>query len=76
VARRRKEVLAVIGLMALARMARDRRTQERVIVFALTVAAAVGLGRASAGRSKERLLAWDKKRALGEIKRRVEASRT
>ena len=73
--RRPKAVLAVIGLVAVARMARDRRTHENLILLALVVAAALGLGRASEVGLKARLIAWDRKRTLAE-QHRVKAPRS
>lgn len=68
--------LAVIGVTVAARIARDRRTYERVIVLAIVLAAAAGAARASQAHSIERLIAWDKQqRTLAEL-RRAEASRS
>jgi hypothetical protein len=75
VRRRPKAVLAVIALVAAARMARDRRTHEQVILVALVVAAAIGLGRAGEVGLTARLIAWDKKRSEAE-QRRVKARRS
>jgi hypothetical protein len=62
-------VLAVIGLVAVARMARDRRTHEQLIMAALVVAAVMGLGHAGQVGLVARLIAWDKKRSLAEQRR-------
>jgi hypothetical protein len=64
-----KAVLAVIGVAAATRMARDRKTYERAIVFALVLAAAAGLARAGQVRSISRLMAWDKQRTLADLRR-------
>jgi hypothetical protein len=56
-------------------MARDRRTHEQVILVALVVAAAIGLGRAGEVGLTARLIAWDKKRSQAE-QRRVKARRS
>jgi hypothetical protein len=75
VSRRQKVILAVIGVTAAARIARDRQTHERVILLAIVLAAAAGAARASQAHSIARLIAWDKQRTLAEL-RRVEASRS
>jgi hypothetical protein len=53
-----KVVMAMIGLAAAARIVRDRRTYERVVIFAIVVAAAAGLARENQARSRARLVAW------------------
>jgi len=75
VSRRQKVVLALIGANMAARIARDRRTYERVIVLAIVLAAAAGTARSSQAHSIARLIAWDKQRILNE-QRRAEASRS
>lgn len=67
--RRQKTVLAVIGVTAAARIVRDRRTFERVILLAIVMAAAAGLARAGQVRSIARLVAWDKRQTLAEQRR-------
>jgi hypothetical protein len=67
-------VLAVIGVNMAARIARDRRTYERVIVLAIVLAAAAGIARSGQTHSIARLVAWDKQRIMAE-RRRAEASR-
>ena len=67
--------LAAIGAAAAARIVRDRRTYERVILLAIVLAAAAGMARASQLRSVARLIAWDKRQRLAE-QRRAEASRS
>jgi len=59
--RQPKVVVAMIGAAAAARIARDRRTYERLIVFALVLAAAAALARENQARSQERLAAWVKR---------------
>jgi len=54
--------MAMIGLALAARLARDSRTYEYVIMVVIGVAAAASLGRASGARSFARLAAWDKRR--------------
>lgn len=56
--RRKKTVLAVIGVTATARVVRDRRTYERVILLAIVMAAAAGMARAGQVRSIARMIAW------------------
>ena len=73
--RREKVVLAVIGVTAVTRMARDRRTYERVILVALALTAAAGIARAGQVRAIARLIAWDEQQTLAE-QRRAEASRS
>jgi hypothetical protein len=51
----------MIGGAAAARIARDRRTYERLIVFALVLAAAAALARENQARSQERMVAWLKR---------------
>ena len=58
--------MAMIGLALAARLARDSRTYEHVIMAVIGVAALAGLGRASQTRSFARLAAWDKGRNLSE----------
>jgi hypothetical protein len=58
--------MAVIGLALAARLARDSRTYQHVIMAVIGVAALAGLGRASQTRSFARLAAWDKGRNLNE----------
>lgn len=70
-----KVVLAVIGVTAVTRMARDRRTYERVIRVALALTAAAGIARAGQVRAIARLIAWDKEQTLAE-QRRAGASRS
>jgi hypothetical protein len=70
-----KVVMAVIGLTAAARMARDRRTQERVILLTIVLAAAVGVAREGKVRSVTRLIAWDRQQALAQ-QRQVKAPRS
>jgi hypothetical protein len=70
-----KVVMAVVGLTVAARMARDRRTHERMILLAIAVAAAASLARTGQVRSVARLIAWDRQRALAE-QRRVKAARS
>jgi hypothetical protein len=67
--RRQKVVLAAIGATAAARIVRNRRTYERVILLAIVLAAAAGIARASQLRSIARLIAWDKQRTLAEQRR-------
>jgi hypothetical protein len=67
--------MAMIGVAVAARIARDPRTYERLLVFAIAVAAAAGLARESQTRSMARLVAWDKQRAMREL-RRVKAPRS
>jgi hypothetical protein len=73
--RREKVVLAVIGVTAVTRMARDHRTYERVILVALALIGAAGLARAGQARAIARLIAWDKEQTLAE-QRRAKASRS
>ncbi len=68
-------VMAMIGVAVAARIARDPRTYERLLVFAIAAAAAAGLARESQARSMARLIAWDKQRAMREL-RRVKAPRS
>jgi hypothetical protein len=56
----------VVGLAAVARLAGDRRTHERVILLAIALAAAVSLARAGEVRSIARLIDWDRRQALDE----------
>jgi hypothetical protein len=63
--RQPKMVMALIGAGAAARIVRDRRTYERLIIIAIAVAAMAGLARENQARSQERMAAW-LKRKLGE----------
>jgi len=60
-----KMIMAMIGAAAAARIARDRRTYERLIVGAIVLAAAAGMARASQARSQERMAAWLKRTLNG-----------
>jgi hypothetical protein len=71
--RLQKAVVAAVGLAAVARIARDRRTHERIILVAIVLAAAADAARTGEARSKERLIAWDKRQALA-VQRRVKAA--
>ena len=64
-----KAVAAAIGLAAAARIARDHRTYERVILVAIVLAAAGGAARTGQTRSIQRLIAWDKRQALAAQRR-------
>lgn len=68
-----KAVLAAVGLAAAARVVRDRRTYERIILVALVLAAAAGAARVGESKSIQRLIAWDKRQALA-AQRRVKAA--
>jgi len=56
--------MAVIGLALAARLARDSRSYEHVIMVVIGAAAMAGLAEASRARSFARLAAWDKRRNL------------
>ncbi len=73
--RPQKAVVVAVGLAAVARMARDRRTYERMILVAIVLAAAAGAARTGQARSIARLMAWDKHQTLAE-QRRVKAARS
>lgn len=73
--RRQNTVLTVIGVTAAARIVRDRRTYERVILLAIVLAAAAGIARAGQARSMARLIAWDRRQTLAG-QPRAEASRS
>ena len=60
-----KMVVALIGAGAVARIVRDRRTYERLIIVAIALAAVAGMARENQARSQERMVAW-LKRKLGE----------
>jgi hypothetical protein len=53
--------MAAIGLALAARLARDNRTHQHVIMAVIELAAVAGLGKASQARSFARLAAWDKR---------------
>jgi hypothetical protein len=59
--------MVVIGLAAAARLARDRRTYERVIVVAIGLAAVARMARDNQSRSLARLAAWDKRPKPSEV---------
>jgi hypothetical protein len=59
----------VIGLAVAARIMRDPRTQEAVIMAVIAVVAARGLGKATQTKSFARLAAWDKRRAANELRK-------
>jgi hypothetical protein len=60
-----KMAWAVIGAATAARIARDHRTYERLIIFAIVVAAVAAMARENQARSQERMAAW-LKRKLGD----------
>ena len=64
--RQPKMVMALIGAGAAARIVRDRRTYERLVVIAIVLAAVAGLARENQARSQARMAAW-LKRTLGEL---------
>jgi hypothetical protein len=51
-------VMALIGGATVARIVRDRRTYERLIIIAIVLAALAGLARESQARSQDRMAAW------------------
>jgi hypothetical protein len=75
VGRTRKAVVGAVGLAAAARIARDRRTYERMILVAIVLASAAGAARAGQASLIERLIAWDKHQAQA-VKRQVKAARS
>jgi len=56
--------MAVIGLALAARLARNSRSHQHVIMAVIGLAALAGLGKASQARSFARLAAWDQRRHL------------
>jgi hypothetical protein len=58
--------MAAIALALAARLARDSRSYQHVIMVMIGLAALAGLGKASQARSFARLAAWDKRRQLSE----------
>jgi hypothetical protein len=68
-------VVAAVGLATVVRMARDRRTYERIILAAIVLAAAADAARTGQARSIARLAAWDRHRTLAE-QRRAKAARS
>jgi hypothetical protein len=58
--------MVLIGVALAARLARDGRTYEHVVMVVIGVAAAASLGRHSGARSVARLAAWDKRRNLSD----------
>jgi hypothetical protein len=56
--------MVVIGLALAARLARDSRSYESVIMVVIGVTAVAGLAKASRTRSFARLAAWDKRQNL------------
>ena len=61
--------MVVIGLAVVARLLRDRRTRESVILVVIAVAAARSLGKAARTKSFARLAAWDKRRSANELRK-------
>jgi hypothetical protein len=70
-----KAAVAVIGLAALARIVRNRRTYERIIFVAIVLAAAAGATHTGAARSVAALIAWDKQQEMA-LKLRDKAKRS
>jgi hypothetical protein len=58
--------MAMIGLALAARLARDSRTREHVIMAVIVLAAVRGLAQANRARVFARLVAWDKRQTLRE----------
>ena len=56
--------MAVIGLALAARLARDSRNYQHVIMVVIGLAAVAGLGKASHARLFARLADWDNRRHL------------
>jgi hypothetical protein len=65
---RHRVVVIVIGLAVVARLARDTRSYEPVVVAVIALGAAAALGRAGRERSVARLAAWDKQRNAREVR--------
>ena len=61
--------LVVIGLAVVARVLRDKRTQETAILVVIAVVAVRGLGKATRTKSFARLAAWDKRRTANELRK-------
>ena len=66
--RRRHAALFATVLVALARLPRDKRFQERAITLVIALAAAAALARESQARSLARLAAWDKRRNQRDLR--------
>lgn len=71
--RQRRTIMLGIGLVAAARLPRDRRFQQHVILFAIAAAAVTGLTREGSTDSFTRLTAWTERQYLRQVKGRVEA---
>ena len=70
--RRRRAVLVAVVLVALARVPRDRRFQEHVLMLAIVLAAIASLGKENQARALARLIAWDERqyqRYLSTVKK-------
>jgi hypothetical protein len=62
--RRRRAVIVVIGLAAVARLPWDSHAQQHAIMLAIGLAALAALARESQARSLARLAAWDQRQNL------------
>ena len=63
-ARDRQYAMLAVGLAMAARIVRDRRPLQGVILFVIALAAAAGLAREGQSRSISRLAAWDRRQRL------------
>jgi hypothetical protein len=61
----RRVPMVMVGAAVASRIARDTRTHQAVIVIAIAVVAAAGLGKANRSKWWDRLVAWDKRHGLG-----------
>ncbi len=73
--RRRRAALLAAGFVALARLARDRRFQEGVLTVVIGIAAAAALARENQARSLARLVAWDQRQKLRQVRKVTKSHR-
>ena len=63
---KQRAALTVIGVTVAARIARDRRTYERLILMAIVLIATRDVFRAGAAAAIARIIAWDKQLPLAD----------
>ncbi len=73
--RQRRAALLAAGFVALARLARDRRFQEGVLTLVIGIAAAAALARENQARSLARLVAWDQRQKVRQLRKVTKSHR-
>jgi hypothetical protein len=64
----RHRVISLVKLAVVARLSRDHRLHEGVVVLVVALAAVAALAKENQAKSLERLMAWDQKRLEGRLR--------